>query len=303
MNWTARLLMLCVGLAHANVALAEPRARTLNEQARACVAASTQGQTDRNEGRLLAARAQFHTCASEPCPPLVASSCQKWLAELDARIPSVVVRVIETSHGDVRGASAWIDGKPVTLDGEPFSLDPGAHTLHVEADGWLPVERRFLVAPREQAQPMTVQLPQRQGAAAPAPSVGPTPVAPPSASLPAPQLAEPTRHTALMATTWTLAGVGVASMVAYAIVDTKSIHELHHLQHTCAPYCTPQQHDHDARLAHTADALLAVGIAGLGGAAALGIGGWLWQRREKQSTNLSFAPLPGGAFTSLSARY
>src|ERR1700753_253840 len=92
----------------ATVALAEPT----SEDTQACVAASTQGQTDRDEGRLLAAREQLLMCAREACPSIVRKSCADWLSELSGRIPSVVVRVQEAGQRDVTDARVTLDGRP-----------------------------------------------------------------------------------------------------------------------------------------------------------------------------------------------
>jgi hypothetical protein len=138
---------------------------TPTDVARACVAASTHGQTQRDEGHLLVARDALLYCAREECPAIVNASCGEWLSQLEQRIPSVVVRVFATGQGEVTDARVTLDGVQIALDGHPMRLDPGSHVLSVAAPGWLPVKRSFVVAEREQARLLEVQLPRRTPAA------------------------------------------------------------------------------------------------------------------------------------------
>src|SRR5512142_618073 len=56
-----------------------------------CIDASVKGQELRDAGKLLDARAKFLLCSREPCPGLLQRDCAAWLANLDARLPSVVI--------------------------------------------------------------------------------------------------------------------------------------------------------------------------------------------------------------------
>jgi hypothetical protein len=104
------------------------------ELVRACIASSTNGQTLRNQGKLVAARDEMIACARDACPAIVRSHCARWLTEIDAAIPSVVVRAVDASGADMIGAKLAIDGRAVKLDGQAVRLDPGPHTVAIESD-------------------------------------------------------------------------------------------------------------------------------------------------------------------------
>src|ERR1700729_2803743 len=114
-------------------ALLSPSARA-EDTVHVCIAASTAGQTLRKQGKLLAARDQMIACARDACPAIVRSHCARWLSEVDAAIPSVVVRAEDAAAGAAIDARLSIDGRPGKLDGQPVRLDPGEHTLSIEND-------------------------------------------------------------------------------------------------------------------------------------------------------------------------
>lgn len=306
MNASRLLIFVLCSLACASVARATPP----SELTRACVAASTQGQTDRDDGHLLAARNQLRTCARASCPAIVANKCGDWLADLEPRIPSVVPRVVETSEGDITEATVTIDQKPVALDGREVWVDPGRHEVVVETAGRSPVVRTFLVAERERARLLTIELPALATAA-------PVPVAEttggvvheeleaqkssePSAAL---GPVAPVQHEfAVPVGAWVLAGVGVAGGVGFAVLGTQAKNELHKLDRACAPECEPKQAEPGERKARLADISLGVGAAAL-----LGAGAWTlsrWLRRDRGGdTVVALWPTREGVQATMAARY
>ena len=304
------------GLAHA----APP-----SEDAQACVAASTRGQTDRDEGRLLAARDQLLSCAREGCPSIVKKSCAGWLTELGERIPSVVVRVHEAGQRDITDAHVLLDGRAVALDGRPVPLDPGMHTLSIEAQGGPPIERTFLVAERERGRLFIVEVPARSVApanSASAPDASrseesdPGKRAEPHASTTAAepssagheQSSPPARaHVHVPGGAWVLGGLGVAGVVTFAALLAKAKHDLDELEHTCSPDCPESESDAGYRKLLAADVSLGIGLAALAGAGAWTLGSWFVHRRDvpppSRAAELSLVPTRGGAFASLAARY
>jgi hypothetical protein len=291
-------LLVIWSLCGAKVALAAPS----SEGTQLCVAASTQGQTDRDEGRLLAAREQLLSCARETCPSIVKKSCADWLSELSGRIPSVVVRVQEAGQRDVTDATVTVDGQPITLDGRPLALDPGTHTLWVEAREGPPVERSFLIAEREQARLLVVELPARSaGLVEPTRSAAAPPQ--PARLKPAPERGSFSVPTA----GWVLGGLGVVGVVTFAVLRIELASDLRELERTCSPDCSDRQRDDGKRGALVADISLGIGIAALAGAGAWTLGSWLAQRddprREPPAVGFSLVPTRGGAFAGLAARY
>jgi hypothetical protein len=276
------------------------RAAPPSEQTLACVSASTQGQVERDRGHLLAARAQLRSCAQPACPSIVRKSCADWLADLDSRIPSVVVRVIDPGERDLTEASVQIDGSAVVLDGRPVALDPGAHDVVVSAPGWPGVERTLLLAEREQARLLVIEL-------APAPQPAPPPrteVRPRAAPEPVAQR-EPGRARAekpfrVPVGSWVLGGLGVVGIGTFAVLRVEAGRELDRLQE-CSPTCDPAKSEPGRHLALGADISLGIGVAALAGAGAWALGSWLWH--DRRSTRVAFTPTRGGIVAALAARY
>jgi hypothetical protein len=92
--------------------------------------------------RVLGALAQ----GSDPAPAArkVREAAAKQLAELKARIPAVKVTV----KGLEGKASVTVDGLELDTSGET-AVDPGDHTLAATAEGYLPAEKRLVLAEGE----------------------------------------------------------------------------------------------------------------------------------------------------------
>src|SRR4051812_35283843 len=95
----------------------------------ACVAASTKGQTLRDEGKLLRARDELLACAKDSCPDIVRGYCAQWLGEVDKRLASVVIRARGSKGEDLVDVRVTMDGNPLVtkLEGRSISIDPGEH--------------------------------------------------------------------------------------------------------------------------------------------------------------------------------
>ncbi|MEM9692658.1 MAG: hypothetical protein AAGA56_08945, partial [Myxococcota bacterium] len=99
-----------------------------------CIESFTQAQRLRKEGALIESRSQLRTCADSACPGPIAKDCSKWLEEVQAAIPTIVVAVRDRDGRDVVAAELLVDGVVVTtsLDGKPIEVDPGPHTFRVK---------------------------------------------------------------------------------------------------------------------------------------------------------------------------
>lgn len=97
-----------------------------------CVSASTEAQREQKLGNLLSARRQLEVCADPACPAVVQSDCTKWLAEVLAATPSLVV-VARLDGVDQRQARVLLDGHLWLgeLSGRPEDVEPGQHELTV----------------------------------------------------------------------------------------------------------------------------------------------------------------------------
>src|SRR5205807_1214100 len=113
--------------------LAPSGARAADVKA-ACVAASTEGQSLRDAGKLKAARDQFVSCARDQCPTVVRRYCADWLTDVERRLPSIVLRAQTSDGRDVTDARVMLDGQPLAegLGGTAITVDPGAHDVRYQ---------------------------------------------------------------------------------------------------------------------------------------------------------------------------
>jgi hypothetical protein len=270
-------------------------AQAAGNQKKACVDASTQGQTERDAGHLLEARTQFLQCASDQCPAIVRKSCDRWLADVEERIPSVVVRVLDASGQDLTDAQLTIDGQPVELDGRPVQLDPGPHTLLVTHSSGA-IERKTLLAEKEKARLVRVQLGEDEPAVAGEAPPGPGPGAEQVDEGPV----EPGGK--IPVGVWVLGGVGIVGLGAFVYFGITAKGDYDDLKAECSPACSDADTEAGRRNALIADISLGVGIAALAGSVT-----WLIiakkKKPESQTASLGVAPTHSGAMLSVSARY
>jgi hypothetical protein len=137
-----------------------------------CVASAEQSQPLLRDGKLGAARRKLIACSRAECHTVVRNDCTKWLADLDAMMPTLVVRAVDSAGADVFGVRVFIDGerRDAASEGKEFDVDPGTHTLRLERDGVAPVEQTIVVRESERHRIVSVSL---GPAAAPPPSVVP----------------------------------------------------------------------------------------------------------------------------------
>ena len=155
------------------------------DRAGSCESASEQGQSLRNDHKLVEARQQFALCSRSVCEKDVRTDCAQWLGEVDAQLPSIVLAVTDEQGADVKGAKLAIDGKVVDMPtgGAPVPLDPGEHKLVIGADGYNAEHRTFVARVSEHGTRVPIVL-TRTSTAAPEPADAASTVRPiPTASL------------------------------------------------------------------------------------------------------------------------
>lgn len=130
-----------------------------------CIAASEKAQSLRDDKRFSQTRELLLSCAREVCPAVIKKDCAEQLADLEKKIPSVVLGAKDHSGHDIVAVKVAIDGKPAaeSLDGKAIQLDPGVHTFRFETAGEDPVEQKVVVAEGEQSRPVTVTFGQPDG--------------------------------------------------------------------------------------------------------------------------------------------
>ncbi len=260
----------------------------------ACISASTDGQTLRKEGKLLAAREQLLACARPACPAVIRSHCVRWAAEMDPLIPSIVVRAQDPHGVDLIDARVAIDGKAAKLDGNPVQLDPGGHTVVVEKHEGGAKEQKIMLASGEHARLVVVRF-EPSAPAPPSPHV--------ASAEPAPD--EPTHR--IPAGVWVLGGAGLAVAGGGVYFIVTAISDRNQLAATCAPNCTNAQ----TQPGRT-DVLVADILFGVGGAAV--VGALIWAVAAPDTADVAppiakwlprfdVHPVTGGAMTGLTFRW
>ncbi len=176
------------------VALSASSTAAKADQARSCIAVADEGQTFRDDGHLVAARGDFESCALAACPAPVRKQCVFWSAEVEARIPTVVLHPTKDGS-EAAGAQVLVDGKVVerSAPGQGLPLDPGKHAFRFELAGSPPVEEEVVLREGEKLRAISASFasaapPPALGAGAsvrsePAPQASPESTAPPAGAV------------------------------------------------------------------------------------------------------------------------
>jgi hypothetical protein len=213
-----------------------------------CVQAAHEGQRLRDEGKLSSARNEFVQCSATSCPDPVRESCERWVAELDPRLPSIVLSAHDERGTDLSDVRVSLDGKELTrsLDGRAVTVDPGRHELLFEAEGFVPVRQFFIAREGEKLRAVTTAMgrPVREEPSPAAVATAPRPIAPMVVA----------------------GGAGVLGFTGFAVFGLWGKSERDRMADTCAAAQTCS--DGDVSSAQTkylvADISLAVGIIGVG---------------------------------------
>jgi len=212
-----------------------------------CADAYENGQRLRKAYQLRSAHDRFLLCAADSCPAFMKQDCARWLGEVDASTPTIVVLARDADGHALEEVHVTMDGRPLAdhLDGRAMPVDPGQHDMiYQSGDGTL--TERVVVAEGAKNQQIVADFgkPKRE---APAPT--PAPAASPVAIRPIPKA------------TWVLGGiaaVGAVSFASFAILG-RSVQ-------SCAPDCTRSQVDDLRRDYVIADVSWITGLVAAGAA-------------------------------------
>jgi hypothetical protein len=250
--WVARWGVLLGLAAVAPAARAEPP--------RICFDAVERGQSLRDQVKLRQARAAFLSCAADPCPALIQHDCAQWVADVDARLPTVIVTASDAAGRDLVDVRVLVDGEPFVtrLDGIAVPIDPGVHTFRFEPPNGPPVEQQAVLHEAEKYQKVHAVLQTPPVVVEPPPRIQPSPTPPPT-------------HKKTVPTGAIVAGsIGVAALGAFTYFAIAGTSDVHHLNDTCAPNCSHSDSDAARRELLVADVTLGVGVA------ALAVAAWLY---------------------------
>jgi hypothetical protein len=132
----------------------------LAAQAPTCTEAHERGQMERVSGRLVAAREAFAHCTQEACHSLIRGDCRAWLADLDARLATLVFDVVGSDGQPFAPDRVWVDGAlaPAAQPGALLRLEPGTHTLRVEARFHAALQQSVTLAAGEHGKRLRFEL-------------------------------------------------------------------------------------------------------------------------------------------------
>lgn len=236
-----------------------------------CISAAEQSQEQRRDAHLRAARARLVLCARDTCPRAIQKDCKRWLGEVEAAMPTVVIHPVDASGGDIVGARALVDGVRLegALDGRALPIDPGEHLLRVEA-GASSVEQRIVIREGERDRLLPLRFP------------------------------ADTRSHPIPAGVWVLGGVGAAAVTAGALLWAVGRSEHGTLYATCGVThgCDESAVDSARTKLVAGDILFGVGLAAVGAAVWWGV-----TTSSAPRASVAVQPVAGGALMSWQASF
>jgi hypothetical protein len=263
-------LTLAIALSGAGRALADDKVT--------CVRAADAAQEQRTAGKLRDARASLHTCARDICPALVRSDCTQWLSEVEASMPTIVIRAQNVRGDHLSDVQVDLDGRRVAdkLEGLPIEVDPGLHVL-VGRRGSEVARQEIVVHTAEKNRTVTMRIETSDAKA----------VAQPSDATRSENGFRPG------AAAWILAGVAVAGAASFGYFGLRGSAEVRDLRNECAGHCSASRVDAAYEKLLAADISLGAAVVSAGVAAYL-----FWSAatpaKPASARELSIAPAFGG---------
>jgi hypothetical protein len=244
----------------------------------ACVAAADAAQQQRSANKLRQARASLHICARDVCPAIVRSDCTQWLAEVEASVPTIVLRAQDPRGQDLTDVKVQLDGAPLAdkIDGLPIEVDPGQHVLTAEHAGSKKLRQEIVVRTGDRNRTISMMLDDVE-------PLLPVVVPPQGAASTKPSPAA-----------WILGGTAIAATGVYAYFGIGALVDRNRLKEkNCAPSCPPDEVE--AARTKLDIASVALGVAVVSG----GIATYLFLSAPKApaplpAREIMVAPLLGG---------
>jgi hypothetical protein len=264
-----------------------------------CFDAAEKAQRLKNEKKITSARPVLLICSRDICPQQVRVDCVKWLGEVDNSTSTVVVRARDADGHDLIDVRVLVDGVLLLpkLQGTSVAVDPGQHKFRYELPSGKVVEEDVLIAEGEKDRVIRIDLK----------DAGVGAVTPPGGGGGGGSVVEEKpKGGGPGAVPWVIGGVGLASLIGFAIVEIPIQSQFSDLQNGCGKTgtCTQAQKDSLTSLYAPAAILLGVGIVGVAVSAT-----WLIVSavtgHPKSTTGSSFGvtPVVGGAFASFSRSF
>lgn len=226
---------------------------TARSEANSCPSAYEQAQELRAAGRLREARRKLEGCVAPTCSEFVRAECSRWLVEVEASLPSVVL-VAKRAGKEADNVRVFCDEELLVdnLDGKAVVVDPGPHTLRFLIDGTDPVSEKLVFREGEKNRLIAVEF----GSGAPPAPAAPRPQPPADAAQVPPQ-----------STNWLpygLGGLGIVGVAGFAVLGLMGNSALAERERTCAPACSDAEVGTVRTKYLLADLSLGLGVVSLG---------------------------------------
>lgn len=217
-----------------------------------CTASYEEGQVARAEGQLRKAREALSSCTQPECADFVRADCGRWLAEVEAAMPSVVLAA-SSDGADVQDVSVTLDGAPLvaTLDGKAVAVEPGKHTFVFRATSGAEVTIEVVISEGEKNRKLLVEL--KRAPAQPGPS-----------AVASSEPASGARSLVLPGVLLGVAALGVTGFVSFGGMGQSQKRDL---EQSCAPNCDDASIESVQRKFLIADVSLGVAALALAGSA------------------------------------
>jgi hypothetical protein len=227
-----------------------------------CAAVAERAQDLRSSGKLLQASIELRACLRASCPSFVRQDCAKWSTEVEASLPTVVLRARDGHDRELTAVRVSVDGALLCdhLDGLAKPLDPGAHHVRFERQGSAPIDQDIVVYEGEKLRPIDARWPLE--------------------TAPGPAREE-------RVWPWVLGGLGVATLASGAVLTGLGVSDYHALQQSCGRTgsCSPSEVNAQRARLWLGNVSMVVG--------AIAVGAATW---------IVLTPAPGGAAVQVSGR-
>ena len=233
----------------------------------------------------------------EQCSEFVRGDCSRWLGEVDAALPSLVLAARRTGR-DIVDVQVLLDGEPLVdrIDGKAVPVDPGMHSLKFIHQGAEPVVIDLVIRQGEKNRLVTAEF-------ATKPDEPETPGRPPAT--PPPVMTTTADGTGRGWLPYALGGLGVLGIAGFVTLGAWGNQEKAERETTCAPECSQSAISSVRTKYYLADGALGVGILALGAAAYVY---WIAPSKTRvpsdQGNNTSFEIrlTPAAGFASIRTR-
>ena len=141
-----RLLLGAIALVHVSLGFAAP-AFAVEPTKDECIDANEAAQSLGQTGKLIAEKQKLLVCVASSCPGPIRQDCGQRLADVEAKMPTLVLEAQDDGQHDLAAVRVTMDGRPLfdRLDGKALQVDPGEHHFVFEASGLSRAEKTIVV--------------------------------------------------------------------------------------------------------------------------------------------------------------